>query len=140
MLRITAAVRDDIVTHARAVFPQESCGIIAGAGHVGTRACRMRNVDQSPISYTMDPKEQLLMDKQLRAERLEMLGIYHSHTATAAYPSPTDVRLATYPGVSYVLVSLKDQARPDVQSYRIIDGVITPESLDIVAAGGEAHV
>ena len=133
MLRVTSAVRDALIAHAREEYPKEACGIIAGLSGLGTRAVRMRNVDQSPISYTMDPKEQLLIMKQLRADRLEMLGIYHSHTATPAYPSPTDIRLATYPDLSYVLISLQDQAQPDVKSYRIVDGAITPDAFAVTA-------
>lgn len=132
MLQMTQPVVSDIIAHARAEHPKEACGIVAGAGGVGSRVFRMRNVDASPISYTMDPKEQLQVMKQLRAEHLEMLAIYHSHTATPAYPSPTDVQLATYPDVAYVLVSLKDQAHPDLHSYRIVDGAITPEPLEVV--------
>ena len=131
MFKLTQAAVDDITAHAKAEYPKEACGIMAGARGVGTRVFRMRNMDASPISYTMDPKEQLHVMKQLRAEGLEMLAIYHSHTATPAYPSPTDVRLATYPDVSYVLVSVKDQAHPDVKSYRIVDGTITPEPLEV---------
>ena len=131
-LRITRAAIDDITAHAIADYPKEACGIVAGQHGIGARVLRMRNVDESPISYTMDPQEQLQVMKRLRAEGLEMLAIYHSHTATAAYPSPTDVRLATYTDVAYLLVSLTDRTRPDVNSYRIADSVVTIEELQIV--------
>ena len=137
MLRLTRAVADAIITHARADHPKEACGLVAGAGGVGTTVFRMRNVDASPISYTMDPNEQLQAMTAMRADRLELLAIYHSHTATPAYPSPTDVRLATYPDTSYVLVSLMQPTHPDVQSYRIAGGIVTPEDLTIIA--GAAH-
>ena len=139
-LRLTAAARDAIVAHASGEYPKEACGVVAGAQGTGTAVVRMRNVDASPISYTMDPQEQLQVMKRLRTERLEMLAIYHSHTATPAYPSPTDVRLATYPDVTYLLVSLQDAAHPDVKGYRIVDGVIAPEELRIVEASGTPHV
>ena len=74
--------------------------------------------------------------KRLRQMKQEMMAIYHSHTASAAYPSPVDVRLAVYPEVSYVLVSLKDQTHPEVNSYRIQDGTITREDLQVQAETG----
>ena len=79
----------------------------------------MTNVEQSPVGYSMDPKEQLLIEKAMRQRGQRMAGIYHSHTATAAYPSPVDVQLAISPDISYVLVSLKNDNNPDVFSYRI---------------------
>ena len=138
-LRLTAAVRDAIVAHARDEYPKEACGIIAGQRGIGTRVFRMRNADASPINYTMDPTEQLHVMKQMRAEALEMLAIYHSHTATPAYPSPTDARLATYPDVAYVLISLKDQGRPEVKSFRIVDGSISAEALQVIEHARTPH-
>lgn len=132
MLRLTRAVVDEMIAHARAEYPKEACGIVAGSGDRGTQVFRMRNADASPISYTMDPQEQLQVMKRMRADGVDMLAIYHSHTATPAYPSTTDVRLATYPDVAYVLISLKDQARPEVNSYRIADGRIATEELQII--------
>ena len=138
MFELTRAVVDGIVAHAQAEYPKEACGMVAGAGARGTHVFRMRNVDASPISYTMDPAEQLRVMRRMRAECVEMLAIYHSHTATPAYPSPTDVRLAAYPDVVYMLVSLQDTT-PDVQGYRIADGAITPEALRIIAAAETPH-
>ena len=91
----------------------------------------MRNVEESPIGYSMDPKEQLLIEKRMRQAGQRMIGIYHSHTATAAYPSSVDVSLALSPDISYVLVSLKDQQHPDLKSYRIDGTTITPEPVEI---------
>ena len=131
-MTLTQAAVDEITAHAKVEYPKEACGIIAGQRGVGSRVFRMRNADASPISYTMEPKEQLQVMKQMRVEGLEMLAIYHSHTATPADPSPTDVKLATYPEASYVLVSLKNQAQPEVKSYRIVEGAVTPEPLEVV--------
>ncbi|MBI3088614.1 MAG: M67 family metallopeptidase [Candidatus Omnitrophica bacterium] len=94
----------------------------------------MTNVEDSPVGYSMDPKEQLQADKQMRQQQEQMVGIFHSHTATAAYPSPVDVSLAISPDVSYVLVSLKDQRHPELKSYRIDGARITPE--DVVVGTG----
>ena len=131
MLRITRGLYEQVIAHCQSRYPKEACGILAG--HVGLvqQVYPMTNVEDSPIGYSMDPKEQLQVMKQMRQANQEMLAIYHSHTASAAYPSPVDVRLAAYPEVSYVLVSLKDQAKPAVHSYRIQDGVITREDVQV---------
>ncbi len=94
----------------------------------------MTNVENSAIGYAMDPKEQFAIEKQMRQRQQRMLGIYHSHTATDAVPSPVDVRLAISPDISYVLVSLKDQASPVVKTYRIVDGEIRQEDLLVEGA------
>jgi proteasome lid subunit RPN8/RPN11 len=130
-LRIPRAVSDEIIAHCRREYPKEACGMLAGSGGVAQQGYPMRNADESPISYAMEPLEQLRVMKRMRAQGQEMLAIYHSHTASAAYPSPVDVALATYPEVSYVLVSLKDQAVPVMRSFRIRDGAITEEAVRI---------
>jgi len=114
-------VREAMIAHCLQDPSKEACGLLVAAGADGavTRVRPMENVDHSPIHYTMDPREQLRVEKDLRQRGERVVGIYHSHTATAAYPSPVDVSLAISPELSYVLVSLQDQTRPDVKSYRI---------------------
>lgn len=131
MLRISRALYDEVIAHCRREYPKEACGILGGKAGVAEQVYPMTNLDASPISYQMDPKEQLRLMKAMRSRQQEMLAIYHSHTASAAYPSPVDVRLAVYPEVSYVLVSLKDHQAPDVASYRIQDGAITRDDLRV---------
>ena len=133
MLRIPKKLCDEVIAHCRREYPKEACGILAGRHGSVEQVYPMTNLDQSPISYQMDPKEQLQVMKRMRQANQEMLAIYHSHTASAAYPSPVDVRLAVYPDASYVLVSLTDQAHPEMRSYRIQDGVVTPDDLHIEA-------
>ena len=135
MLRIPAALRDEVIRHCLLAYPKEACGILAGSqdGPAGAvvQVYPMTNVEDSPIGYSMDPKEQLRVERQMRQAGQRLLGIYHSHTASAAYPSPVDVSLAISPDISYVLVSLKDRARPDFNSYRIDGQTITPEPVVI---------
>ena len=134
-LIISAAHREDVIAHCRSKYPKEACGILAGANGAAERRVvqvyPMTNVEDSPIGYSMDPKEQLRLERQMRQAGQQMLAIYHSHTATSAYPSSVDVSLAISPDISYVLVSLKDQQQPDFKSYRIEDGRITPEDVDV---------
>ena len=128
-LRVPKFIYEEILAHCQREYPKEACGILAGRGQNVAKAFTMTNVDRSAISYQMDPKEQLRVMKQMRQDGQEMLAIYHSHTATAASPSPVDVKLAVYPDVSYVLVSLADRQRPQMRSFRIAEGAITPEEL-----------
>ena len=130
-LKIPQLLYNEVIAHCLGKYPKEACGILAGCEGRVEQVYSMTNVEDSPIGYSMDPKEQLQVMKAMRERCQEMLAIYHSHTASAAYPSPVDVRLAVYPEVSYVLVSLKDQAKPEMKSYRIQDGGITAENLQV---------
>jgi len=127
-----------MVAHCQQQYPKEACGLLAGEP-VGQRLQReavpvypMRNVEDSPIGYSMDPKEQLQVERQMRSHGQAMLGIYHSHTASDASPSSVDVGLAISPDISYVLVSLKDRQRPVLKSYRIEGQAVTEEPVQIV--------
>jgi len=127
MLTISKTLYEEVVAHCRSRYPKEACGILAGQDGVVAQVYPMTNVEDSPISYAMDPKEQLQIEKQMRRRGQRMVGIYHSHTASEAHPSSVDVRLAISPDVSYVLVSLKDPKQPDFKSYRIEGTAITSE-------------
>ena len=126
MPSISQTQYEEIIAHCRTHYPKEACGILAGNGSVVSQVYPMTNVEDSPLGYAMDPKEQLLVEKQMRRRQQRMVGLYHSHTATDAYPSSVDVSLAISPDVSYVLVSLKDRQRPVLKSYRI-DGTTVSE-------------
>lgn len=136
VLTICRAHVDEVLAHCRSRYPKEACGILAGAAGSPqwevTGVYPMANVEDSPIGYSMDPREQLKVEKAMRQAGQRMLAIYHSHTASAAYPSSVDVSLAISPDVSYVLVSLQDQAAPVVKSYQIQGTTITPEQVAII--------
>lgn len=141
MLRLSRHLQDEIIAHCRSRYPKEACGIIAGSreqevGSEGNalQVYPMRNVEDSPIGYSMDPREQLQVEKRMRAAGQRLIGIYHSHTATDAYPSPVDVSRAISPDVSYVLVSLKDRTAPAVRSYRIDGTTVTEEPVQVDGA------
>ena len=129
MLRISAQLQEEVVAHCRSRYPKEACGLLAGTDAGVARVYPMTNTEDSPIGYAMDPKEQLRVEKQMRERKERLLGIYHSHTASDAYPSSVDVGLAISPDVSYVLVSLKNQLQPVFKSYRIEGRTITPEEV-----------
>ena len=125
---------DEMIAHARDDAPNECCGIIAGRDGQAQKLYRAINAERSPYRYSVDPKDLLRIHKEVDANDWEFLVIYHSHTRTEAYPSPTDVRLAAWPDAYYVLVSLKDESQPAVRAFRIVDGEISEEPLDIAGS------
>src|SRR5215475_11033824 len=105
-----------MVAHARADAPNECCGMIGGRGGEAERVVRVVNAAASPLRYEMDPQEQFDALKAIEADGGELLGIYHSHTKSAAYPSQTDVNQAqSWPEQVYVIVSLADSEAHDLQ-------------------------
>lgn len=124
-LTLPRAYVEAMIRHARAYVPQECCGLIAGQNGRAVKRYELRNVDPSVLRYNADPKDQLAAMSEMWEHDWELLAIYHSHTHTPAYPSPTDVRLAFYPEAYYVIVSLQEPDLPRVRAYRIVEGVIT---------------
>lgn len=110
-------------------FPNEACGILAGKNNTVEKLYLMTNIDKSPQSYIMDPKEQLKVQKEMRALGLEMVGIYHSHTASQARPSARDIEEVFYPDAFYLIVSLKDKNNPQIRAFKIAEGKIGEEEI-----------
>jgi proteasome lid subunit RPN8/RPN11 len=131
---IRADLVDAIVAHARADHPDEACGVIAGpdGSDRPKRHIPMTNAERSPTFYRFDSGEQLKVWRQMEDTDEVPVVIYHSHTATEAYPSRTDVSYAAEPDAHYVLVSTRDPDRHELRSYRIVDGVVTEEPVTVV--------
>ncbi|MCV7289554.1 M67 family metallopeptidase [Mycolicibacterium wolinskyi] len=123
-----------MVAHARADHPDEACGVIAGADGSDRpeRFIAMANAERSPTFYRFDSGEQLKVWRSMDDADEVPVVIYHSHTATEAYPSRTDISLAQEPDAHYVLISTRDPDEHELRSYRIVDGVVTEEPVDIV--------
>jgi [CysO sulfur-carrier protein]-S-L-cysteine hydrolase len=132
VLRLTDASHLEIVAHALDGIPLEACGLIAGrpGDDKVERVYRCRNAAESSRLYELDPLDHLKADRDAESRGLEIIGVYHSHTHTDSYPSPTDVAQAPDPGWHYVIVSLKD-AEPVLRSFRIVDGVIAEEPVSL---------
>jgi proteasome lid subunit RPN8/RPN11 len=130
MLRLRREAYLQMVGHCYDGLPLEACGLLGG--HLGTgkaeRCYPMRNEAASSRIYRLDSREYLRVDRDAEDHGLEIIGVFHSHTHTDAYPSPTDVGQAPDPEWHYVLVSLRDIA-PVVRSYRIVDGNIAEEQV-----------
>jgi len=126
---------DAMVAHARRDHPDEACGVIAGpeGSDQPERLIEMENAERSPTFYRFDSMEQFQVWKEMDERDEEPIVIYHSHTATEAYPSRTDVSYASEPGAHYVLVSTREPDTTDFRSYRIVDDVVTEEPVEITA-------
>jgi [CysO sulfur-carrier protein]-S-L-cysteine hydrolase len=134
MLTIPRKLRDEIVAHARRDHPDEACGVLAGPAGSDRpeRFIPMTNAERSPTFYCFDSAEQFRVWREMDEADEEPVVIYHSHTATEAYPSRTDISLASEPGAHYVLVSTRDEDAPEFRSYRIVDGTVTEEPVTVV--------
>jgi [CysO sulfur-carrier protein]-S-L-cysteine hydrolase len=134
VLTIPKDLYDKIVAHARKDNPDEACGVLAGPAGSDRpeRFIPMTNAARSPTFYEFDSTEQFQVWKEMDDRDEEPVVIYHSHTATEAYPSRTDVTYANEPGAHYVLVSTRDPATAEVRSYRILDGQVTEEPVTVV--------
>lgn len=122
---------DEMIAHAREDAPNECCGIIAGTSDGrATKLYRAINAEASPYRYSVAAQDLLRIFRDVDDNDETFLVIYHSHTHTEAYPSPTDIRLAAWPDAYYVLVSLAEEP-PVVRAYRILDGVVTEEPIGV---------
>lgn len=131
MLEVSRAQTDAIIAHAEAEFPNECCGLLAGRAGRVERVYRGTNVDHSPYTYLMDPREQLEAFKAMEADGLDLVAIYHSHTRSPAYPSKTDVAKTYYPDAFHLIVSLQDRRAPMLRAFRITNAQIVEESVII---------
>jgi len=130
---------EQIVKQCKQEYPNEACGILAGkdvrvngqSDRTVEKIYEMINVEKSPSFFSMSPEEQLKVNKDIRNLGFEMIGVYHSHVKSQAYPSSEDVELAFYPEVSYVILSLQDLNNPVIRSFKIEEGKISEEEIKI---------
>lgn len=122
---------DEMVEHGLAAFPNEACGLLAGKEGRPVRFFPMANADASPVTYRLDPKEQLTVFDEMDDQGWELLAIFHTHTHSEAYPSDTDRRQAFYPEAEYLVMSLADRANPVLRSFRIEDDEVTEQEIRI---------
>jgi proteasome lid subunit RPN8/RPN11 len=134
VLRIRRELVDEIIAHARRDHPDEACGVIAGpeGSDRPERYVPMLNAARSPTFYEFDSADLLKLYREMDANDEVPVVIYHSHTATEAYPSRTDVSYASEPEAHYVLVSTREPDRDEFRSFRIVDGTVTEEPVEIL--------
>jgi [CysO sulfur-carrier protein]-S-L-cysteine hydrolase len=138
MLTIPRDLLDRVVAHARADHPDEACGVIAGPAGTDqpARFVAMTNAERSPTFYRFDSMEQLAVWRDMDDRDEEPVVIYHSHTATEAYPSRTDISYAMEPEAHYLLVSTRKPDDTEVRSFRILDGAVTEEQVRVTGGTG----
>jgi len=131
MIRIPKSIYDEMVEHARREAPLECCGVLAGHNGTVLKAFEVRNEEQSPVRYSMSPRDQLKIFEEMEKEAMEMVAIYHSHTHTVPFPSETDVRLSFYPEVPSVIISLREES-PVVKAFKIRKDAVYLEEIEVV--------
>jgi len=132
MLNIRRSDLQKIFAHCESEYPNEACGILSGSDNKVDTVYSLLNENPSPTFYRIDSKDHFRVIREMREKGKELIGIYHSHTGSQAYPSPTDVQLAYYPAAVYVIVSLMNRKNPDVRGYIICENAITEVPLNIL--------
>ena len=129
-IRVPAPVHRTMIEHARDCYPEEACGLLAGYpdGRL-TKAYPLTNIAHSPVNYVIDPSEHFGAMRHAESEGWELVGVFHSHTHSPAYPSSTDVALAVEPDWLYVLVGMERIDALSVRGFRIRDRQITEKTL-----------
>lgn len=134
-LILTARQAARIIDRARAARPKEACGLLGGRDGRVTRIYPLPNTEQSPVRYLAESQAQLDAMLEIEERGDEIVGIYHSHLAAPAYPSPTDVAMAAYPDAVHLIVSLADADSPVLGAFHIQNGNIA--EVDIVIGSPE---
>lgn len=123
-LHLPAAMRDEIIAHARADAPRECCGIISGRDGKLVRLYRLPNTEPGVDRYLIDPNALYKAWRAIEEAGLEIAAIYHSHPMSIAYPSRTDVAEAHWPEAYYLICSLSNPDNPVVRAFQILDETI----------------
>jgi [CysO sulfur-carrier protein]-S-L-cysteine hydrolase len=129
-MKIPSDVYEELLAHARDDAPNECCGLIGGNDGVAKTVYRARNAEASPLRYNLDPQDQFRIMTEMEERGEELSAIYHSHTASPAYPSQTDINLAAYPDAIYLIVSLAEGEK-DLRGFEIKDGEVSEVDLEI---------
>ncbi|MEP7378535.1 MAG: M67 family metallopeptidase [Chloroflexota bacterium] len=130
-MRLSEELRDQIVAAARAALPNEAVGLLVGMAQP-ERYIAMVNAAGSPYRYSIDPEEQLAAWTDLESRGESVWAIVHSHVASPAQPSRTDIELAYFPESLYVIVSLANPANPEIRAWSIVRGTVTEVSLAVI--------
>ena len=129
-MRIPKRIHDELLEHARSEVPNECCGLIGGKDGEAVTVYPARNAEASPLRYNLDPQDQFRIMNEMEERGEDLSAIYHSHTASPAYPSQTDINLAAYPDALYLIVSLAEGEKP-LRGFRITEGGVDEVDLEI---------
>jgi proteasome lid subunit RPN8/RPN11 len=134
MLTLDQDSYDLLVAHARGEYPNEACALLAGRRNARItveKVYPLPNAEASPTFYVVEPRAQLRAMTEMEERDWDLVGIFHSHTATEAYPSRTDVQLAAYPDAAYLILSLADLQAPTLRAFWIRDGRVAEFELAV---------
>jgi proteasome lid subunit RPN8/RPN11 len=131
VIDISREILDEMVAHSVAGLPNEACGLLAGPDGRAEHFFPMGNADRSAMTYRLDPKEQLHVFEEIEEKGWDLVGIFHSHTHTEAYPSETDRRQAFYPEASYLVLSLAERDDPVLRAFAIHDEAVEEQEVRI---------
>jgi proteasome lid subunit RPN8/RPN11 len=120
-----------MLDHARRERPLECCGILSGREKTVLKIFELKNIEESPVKYSMSPQDQLKVFEEMGKKSMEMIAVYHSHPHTIPFPSETDVKLAFYPDVSSIIISLKEED-PFVKAFQIGKEAIYLEEIEVI--------
>ncbi|HTU96539.1 MAG TPA: M67 family metallopeptidase [Solirubrobacteraceae bacterium] len=131
-MRISQALVDDMVAHAREDNPNECCGLVSSGEGEAVTVYRTTNTEASVFRFVIDPSEQLRIYNEIEDAGLDLGAIYHSHTRSEPYPSQTDINFAKdWPGVLWIIIGLAN-GDPEVRTYEIRDGQVADAELEIL--------
>jgi proteasome lid subunit RPN8/RPN11 len=131
MVRIPKSIYQRMIEHAKKERPLECCGILGGKERTVEKVFELKNSEESSVQYSMSPRDQLKVFEEMEKESMEMVAIYHSHPHTIPFPSETDVKLAFYPDVSSIIISLKEE-NPVVKAFQIGKEAIYLEEIEVI--------
>jgi proteasome lid subunit RPN8/RPN11 len=131
MIRVPKTLYQGMINHAERERPLECCGILSGKGKTVQKIFELKNAERSPVQYSMSPRDQLKVFEEMEKESMEMIAIYHSHPHTIPFPSETDVKLAFYPDVSSIIISLREE-NPVIKSFHISKEAIYLEEIEVI--------
>jgi proteasome lid subunit RPN8/RPN11 len=123
-----------LVAHARAEYPNEACALLGGHDHTVAKVYALPNAEASPTFYLVEPKAQLEAMTDMDDRGMDLVGIFHSHTFTEAYPSRTDIELAGYPEATYLILSLADLDAPALRGFSIREGQVSEVEVRVAPA------
>ncbi|MFY9489214.1 MAG: M67 family metallopeptidase [Solirubrobacterales bacterium] len=130
-MKFTRPQIEQMIQHSRDELPNECCGVVGSRGGVAETVYRAINSAASPLRYELDSKDYLRIYNEINDRDQDVGAIYHSHTRSAAYPSQTDINLATWPDALYIIVSLADDDAPDVKAFSIVDRKVSEVGLEV---------
>ncbi len=130
---IDSKIAGELIEHAKQASPKEACGMIGGHKSTASHVYPVKNIEESELTYAVDPKEAFSVIKKMRSDGVDLIASYHSHPATEAYPSPTDRAKASDLNMIYIIVSLRDPGSPQIRAFRLSEDRVVEVKVDLNA-------